>query len=57
MRADPLGIVRNRRLGLGHANGLGMLAAQAALSFELWTGKKEGVRETMLAALKKCIPS
>ena len=46
-----------KKLGYPHANGLGMLAAQAALSFELWTGKKEGVRETMLAALKQCIPS
>mgnify|MGYP003394623357 FL=1 len=42
-----------KRLGLPSANGLGMLAAQAALSFELWTGKKEGVRQTMLEALKK----
>ena len=40
-----------------HANGLGMLAAQAALSFELWTGEKTGVRETMLEVLKKCTHS
>ena len=46
-----------KKLGLLHANGLGMLAAQAALSFELWTGEKEGVRETMLEALKKCFTS
>lgn len=44
-----------QRLGMPNANGLGMLAAQAALSFELWTGKKEGVREIMLEALKKCL--
>ncbi len=37
------------------ANGLGMLAAQAALSFELWTGEKDGVREAMGEVLKKCI--
>jgi len=43
-----------RSLGLPVANGLSMLAAQAALSFELWTGKKEGVREKMLDALKTC---
>ena len=36
------------------ANGLGMLANQAALSFELWTGKKEGVREAMREALRSC---
>ncbi len=43
-----------RRLGLPCANGLGMLAAQAAYSFELWTGRKDGVREGMLEILKKC---
>ncbi len=43
-----------KELGLPCANGLGMLAAQAALSFELWTGVKEGVREKMLETLKKC---
>jgi len=43
-----------KALGWPSANGLGMLAAQAALSFELWTAKKEGVRETMWEALKKC---
>lgn len=36
-----------RALGIPAANGLGMLIEQAALSFELWTGKKEGVREAM----------
>ena len=46
-----------KKLGLPHANGLGMLAAQAALSFELWTGEKEGVREKMLEVLKKCFTS
>lgn len=43
-----------KTLGWPRTNGLGMLAAQAALSFELWTGKKEGVREDMLEELKKC---
>ncbi|MGH7198262.1 MAG: shikimate dehydrogenase [Candidatus Omnitrophota bacterium] len=42
------------RLGFPRANGLGMLAAQAALSFGLWTGHTEGVRELMLETLKKC---
>ncbi|KAB0669662.1 shikimate dehydrogenase [Oryzomonas sagensis] len=28
-----------RRLGLRHANGLGMLAAQGELAFRIWTGK------------------
>ncbi len=46
-----------KQLQLPHANGLGMLAAQAALSFELWTGEKAGVREAMLEVLKKCITS
>ena len=46
-----------KKLGLSHANGLGMLAAQAALSFELWTGEKEGVRELMVQELKKCFTS
>ncbi len=44
-----------KALGWPVANGLGMLAAQAALSFELWTGKKQGVREVMQEALKTCI--
>ena len=43
-----------KTLGWPAVNGLGMLAAQAALSFELWTGKKEGVREAMREALKTC---
>jgi shikimate dehydrogenase len=43
-----------RSLGLSYANGLGMLAAQAALSFGIWTGQKEGVRELMMEALKTC---
>ncbi len=43
-----------KKLGLLCANGLGMLAAQAAFSFKLWTGEREGVRELMLETLKKC---
>lgn len=42
-----------RQMGLRCADGRGMLAAQAALSFALWTGKTQGVRETMLEMLKK----
>ena len=42
-----------KKLGLSYADGAGMLAAQAALSFELWTGQKEGVRESMLEILKE----
>ena len=42
-----------KKLGLRGANGLGMLVAQAALSFQIWTGKSEGVRELMLESLKK----
>ncbi len=37
--------------GLQTTNGLGMLINQAALAFELWTGHKEGVRETMRKAI------
>lgn len=44
-----------RKLGLAAVNGLGMLAAQGALSFELWTGKKEGVRQAMREALNQCL--
>ena len=43
-----------KRLGWTFANGTGMLASQGALSFELWTGQKEGVREGMLKVLRKC---
>lgn len=43
-----------KKLGFPYANGTGMLAAQAALSFELWTGQKKGVRESMLETLKQC---
>ncbi len=41
--------------GFPRANGLGMLATQGALSFELWMGKKKGTRDTMQKALKKCL--
>jgi shikimate dehydrogenase len=41
-----------KREGIPHANGLGMLIEQAALAFELWTGKREGVREAMREAVK-----
>ncbi|OGW90781.1 MAG: shikimate dehydrogenase [Omnitrophica bacterium RIFCSPHIGHO2_02_FULL_63_14] len=44
------------RLGLPHAGGGGMLAAQAAASFALWTGRKDGVRETLMETLKACTP-
>ncbi len=44
-----------KKLGLPHANGLGMLVNQGALAFELWTGQKEGVRECMREALKACL--
>ena len=44
-----------KKMGFPSANGLGMLAAQAALSFELWTEKKEGVREAMLEVLKNAV--
>lgn len=40
-------------LGFKCANGMGMLAAQAALSFGLWTGRKEDVREIMSEVLQK----
>lgn len=39
---------------LAAANGLGMLAEQAAMAFALWTGRTDGIREGMLEALKKC---
>ena len=41
------------KLKIPAANGLGMLAAQAALSFALWTGQTEGVRQAMQESLKK----
>lgn len=44
-----------KNLQLHHANGFGMLAAQAALSFERWTGKTEGVKALMADVLKKCL--
>ena len=43
-----------RKIGIPCANGLGMLTEQAALSFQLWTGKKEGVREAMREAVASC---
>lgn len=43
-----------KELRLPCANGIGMLATQAALSFELWTGQKDNIRSRMLEALKKC---
>ena len=41
-----------RTLDFPCANGLGMLLNQAVLSFELWTGKRDGVREAMKAVLQ-----
>ncbi|MBI2095471.1 MAG: shikimate dehydrogenase [Candidatus Omnitrophica bacterium] len=52
--AETIFLKDARRLGFPVANGLGMLAAQAALSFELWTGRHDGVREKMLETLKAC---
>jgi shikimate dehydrogenase len=43
------------KMGFATSNGLGMLAEQAALAFELWTGKKEGIRDLMLETIKKCL--
>ena len=43
-----------KKAGIPCANGLGMLIEQAALSFELWTGRKDGVREAMREALESC---
>ena len=42
-----------KELQFPHANGLGMLVNQAALSFEIWTGRKEEVRETMFSVLRE----
>ncbi len=50
--AETPWIKEAKKLGIPCAGGVGMLVAQAALSFELWTGKKEGVRECMREALK-----
>ena len=44
-----------KKLGFANANGLGMLVNQGALSFELWTGQKEGVRQCLREALKTCL--
>ncbi len=44
-----------KKLGIPHANGLGMLANQAALSFELWTGRNESVRDIMFKELTTCL--
>jgi len=41
-----------RSLGWQTCGGLGMLVAQGALSFGLWTGRSEGVRQTMTDLLK-----
>ena len=43
-----------KKLGIPCANGLGMLIQQAAISFGVWTGKKEGVREAMREAVAAC---
>lgn len=43
-----------KKKGLRHADGLGMLVNQASIAFELWTGERKGVRESMLETVKKC---
>ncbi|MBI4432821.1 MAG: shikimate dehydrogenase [Candidatus Omnitrophica bacterium] len=50
---ETLLLKKAREQGRRHANGLGMLAGQAAISFGLWTGQKEGVRQIMLEALRQ----
>lgn len=52
--SETLWLKEAKRIGIPCANGLGMLVAQGAISFERWTGKKEGVREAMREALKSC---
>lgn len=42
-----------KRSGWTVASGSGMLAAQGALAFELWTGRKNGIREGMLQVLRQ----
>ncbi len=44
-----------KKLGMPCANGLGMLANQAALSFELWTGRNDAVRDIMHKELLQCL--
>lgn len=54
-RPETAFLKQARQLGIPCANGIGMLAAQAALSFELWTGRREGVKEVMRETLKQCL--
>lgn len=51
--ADTPFLKAARSLGLPCAGGLGMLVNQAAISFRIWTGKTDGVREVMRAALRE----
>jgi shikimate dehydrogenase len=48
---ETLFIKQARAAGLRADTGLGMLASQAALSFETWTGRKPPV-DVMLAAVE-----